>query len=174
MQTEVAAMARVAVLFGLLLAALGAVPASAQNPCTRVGQEVCQQGEVYRCEKTGSEITPIFQNRKCVVNVPSLVGTWQGVGHQTPAGKTGSDYPVVMNIGGNGGSIDYPSLKCGGSLTRLSGSATSAQYREHITYGNCLDGGTVSVNLFQGRLSWTWTGQQGGINYNVIAVLERR
>jgi hypothetical protein len=166
-------MARVSLVLGLALAALGSIPASAQNPCSRVGQEVCQKGSVYRCEKTGSEITPIFQNRKCVVNVPSLVGTWRGVGHQSPAPKGGADYPIVMVIGGNGGSIEYPSLRCGGSLARLSGAATSAQFREQITHGNCINGGTVSVNLFRGRLSWTWIGQASGKQYSVIAVLER-
>jgi hypothetical protein len=110
---------------------------TSENPCSRVGQEVCQKGSVYRCEKTGSQITPIFQNRKCVVNVPSLAGTWRGVGHQSPAPKNGADYPIVMVIGGNGGLIEYPSLRCGGSLTRLSGTATSAQFRERITHGNC-------------------------------------
>ena len=108
-----------------------------------------------------------------MVNVPSLNGTWRGTGHQTPAGPGGADYPVVMVIGAGGGSIDYPSLSCGGSLTRLSGGATSAQFRESITYGRCVNGGTISVNLVNGRLAWTWTGQEGGTRYTVIAVLER-
>lgn len=167
-------MTRFSALLGLVLAALSAVSASAQNPCSRVGQEICQSGAVYRCEKTGSEITPIFQNRKCVVSVPSLAGTWRGVGHQSPAGKSGADYPVVMTIGANGASIDYPSLRCGGSLTRLSGGGTTAQYREHISYGNCLNGGLVTVNLVRGKLSWSWSGRQGATQYSVIAVLERR
>lgn len=157
--------------FGL---AAWAGPAVAQNPCSRVGQEICQQGSVYRCEKAGSEIAPIFQNRRCVVNVPGLAGTWGGTGRQTPAGPSGSDYPVVMTIGSGGGKIDYPSLGCGGSLSLVSGNPTSAQYRENITYGKCINGGAVSVNLFRGRLSWSWSGSHAGKQYNVIAVLERR
>jgi len=78
-----------------------------------------------------------------------------------------------MTIGEDGGSIQYPSLSCGGSLTRLSSDSTSAQYRETITYGQCINGGTITARLFQGRLSWSWTGQAGGTQYNVIAVLAR-
>jgi len=150
----------------------GLVGGASSLTCGYVGQEFCQNGQVYRCEKTGSEMTPIFQNRSCTVNVPSLAGTWTGSGHQSPAGQT-SDYPIVMTIGEDGGSIQYPSLSCGGSLTRLSSDSTSAQYRETITYGQCINGGTITARLFQGRLSWSWTGQAGGTQYNVIAVLAR-
>ena len=164
--------------FVVLWLAMLVSSAHAQNPCTRVGQEICQQGAVYRCEKTGSEIAPIFQNRKCTVSAQSLVGSWRGMGHQTPAGAGGADYLVVMVIASESGnaSIDYPSLSCGGTLTRLSGSATTAQYRENIAYGGnrCTNGGTVTVNLRNGVLAWTWFGVDRGKQYNVIAVLERR
>ncbi|RVA23167.1 hypothetical protein EN935_28555, partial [Mesorhizobium sp. M7D.F.Ca.US.004.03.1.1] len=43
--------------------------ASAQ--CAREGEELCQSSQTYRCEKTGNELTPIFQNLPCAVNVPS-------------------------------------------------------------------------------------------------------
>jgi hypothetical protein len=74
-----------------------------------------------------------------------------------------------MSITQGGGSIDYPSLSCGGSLTELSNGGTSAEFQEHITYGKCIDGGTITVNLVNGRLAWTWLGS----GVNVIAVLER-
>ena len=154
--------------------ALGGV-ASASAQCARVVQELCQNGQVYRCERTGSELTPIFQNRLCAVSVPSLNGIWRGTGHQSPAGKTGSDWSIAMTITDGGGSIDYPSLSCGGTLTQLSRNPTSAQFRETITYGerDCIDGGTITVRLFNGRLSWTWFGVSRGKQYNAIAVLTR-
>jgi hypothetical protein len=49
-----------------------------------------------------------------------------------------------MHITQGGATIDYPSLSCGGSLTLLSNSGTSAQFHEHITYGNCVDGGAIA------------------------------
>lgn len=167
MRTSLAALCLVATLPTAVLA---------QNPCARVGQEICQQGQVYRCEQTASVITPIFQNRKCVVERSSLIGTWRGAGHQSPAGPGGADYPIVMTIGPNGASIDYPSLGCGGTLSQVSASGTSAQYRETITRGadKCITGGLVTVNLFRGRLSWTWAGSHQGKQYNVIGVLEAK
>jgi hypothetical protein len=63
--------------------------------CGFEGEELCQDGQTYRCEKTGSELTPIFQNRPCVVNAQSLNGTWTGMGHQSPAGATGADWSIT-------------------------------------------------------------------------------
>jgi hypothetical protein len=144
--------------------------------CAREGEELCQGGQTYRCEKTGSELTPIFQNVPCAVNVPSLAGTWVGNGHQSPAGAAGADWPVAMTINEGGASIDYPSLGCGGSLSEISRDDTSAEYLESITYGQdiCIDGGTITVRPFKGNLSWTWVGQADGQPYNAVAVLTRQ
>jgi hypothetical protein len=141
--------------------------------CGYEGQETCQDGQTYRCEKTGSELTPIFQNRPCVVDQQSLTGVWYGSGHQSPAGATGADWAITMTIGDSGASIDYPSLGCGGTLTEIYRDGMSAEYRESITYGQdaCIDGGTITVRFFQGKLSWTWIGQSQGQSYNAIAVL---
>ena len=143
--------------------------------CALEGQELCQDGQTYRCEQTGSELTPIFQNRSCVVDQQSITGTWYGSGHQSPAGSTGADWSIAMTINDGGASIDYPSLGCGGSLAEIYNDGASAEYRESITYGNdvCIDGGTITVRYFRGKLSWTWIGQAGDQPYNAIAVLTR-
>jgi hypothetical protein len=88
----------------------------------------------------------------------SLSGTWTGSGHQTGGGGDPVSYPVVMRISDQGGSSDYPSLGCGGSLTALSAEGGEAQYKEHITYGDCVDGGTIVVKLKGGKLDWQWSG----------------
>jgi hypothetical protein len=144
--------------------------------CTREGDESCQNGQTYRCEKAGSELAPIFQNRPCVVNVPSLTGTWVGSGHQSPAGGAGADWSIAMTINDGSASIDYPSLGCGGSLAQISRDDASAEYRESIAYGQdkCIDGGTITVRFFRGNLSWTWVGQANGQPYNAVAVLTRQ
>jgi hypothetical protein len=156
----------------MIFAATG--EASAQ--CAREGEELCQSGQTYRCEKTGSELTPIFQNLPCAVNVPSLTGTWVGNGHQSPAGATGADWSIAMTIKDGGASIDYPSLGCGGSLSQTSRDDSSAQYHESITYGRdkCIDGGDITVRFFKGNLSWTWIGQADGQPYNAVGVLTRQ
>ncbi|MER9392882.1 MULTISPECIES: hypothetical protein [unclassified Mesorhizobium] len=130
--------------------------------CAREGEALCQNGQTYRCEKTGSELTPIFQNVPCVVNAAGLNGVWTGSGHQSPAGAAGADWAIAMTIGG--------------SLTQISRDDSSAEYRENISYGQdkCIDGGGITVRFFKGNLSWTWVGQADGQPYNAVAVLKRR
>jgi hypothetical protein len=99
----------------------------------------------------------------------ALTGTWTGSGNETRDGAESTSYPVVMRISEGGGSIDYPSLGCGGSLTALSASGEEARFREHITYGECVDGGTIEVKLSGGKLDWRWSGGDGVV---VTAELE--
>ncbi|MBN9221075.1 MAG: hypothetical protein J0I79_24275 [Mesorhizobium sp.] len=165
---------------GIVVAALSifAAASEASAQCAKEGEELCQNGQTYRCEKTGSELTPIFQNLPCTVNAPaaSLNGTWVGSGHQNPAGDAGADWSIAMTINDGGASIDYPSLGCGGSLSQTSRDNMSAEFHESITYGQdkCIDGGNITVRFFKGNLSWTWFGQANGQPYNAIAVLTRQ
>ncbi|MBZ9797904.1 hypothetical protein [Mesorhizobium sp. ES1-4] len=167
-------MGKLAAVVGTMMIFAAAGEASAQ--CVKEGDELCQGGQTYRCEKAGSELAPIFQNRPCTVNVPSLAGTWVGSGHQSPAGDAGADWSIAMTIGDDAASIDYPSLGCGGSLSQTSRDDTSAQFHESITYGQdkCIDGGDITVRFYKGNLSWTWVGQADGQPYNAIAVLTRQ
>lgn len=79
-------MGRLGTVIATMMIFAAAGEASAQ--CVKKGDELCQNGQTYRCEKTGSELTPIFQNLPCAVNAPArtLTGTWVGSGHQSPAG----------------------------------------------------------------------------------------
>jgi hypothetical protein len=167
-------MGRLGAVMAAMMMFAAAGEASAQ--CAREGEESCQSGQTYRCEITGSELTPIFQNVPCAVNVPSLTGTWVGSGHQSPAGEAGADWSIAMTINDGGASIDYPSLGCGGSLSQTSRDDISAEYHESITYGQdkCIDGGNITVRFFKGNLSWTWVGQADGQPYNAVAVLARK
>jgi hypothetical protein len=165
--------------FGIVVAALSIfVTGEASAQCAKDGEELCQNGQAYRCEKTGSELTPIFQNLPCTVNAPaaSLNGTWVGSGHQSPAGDAGADWSIAMTIGDASASIDYPSLGCGGSLSQTSRDDASAEFHENITYGQdkCINGGDITVRFFKGNLSWTWVGRANGQPYNAIAVLTRQ
>lgn len=169
-------MGRLGAVIAAMMICAAAGEASAQ--CAREGDELCQHGQTYRCEKTGSELTPIFQNLPCAANVsaPKLTGTWVGSGHQSPAGDAGADWQITMTIRDDGASIDYPSLGCGGSLSQTLRDDASAQFHESITYGKdkCIDGGDITVRFFKGNLSWTWVGQADGQPYNAVAVLTRK
>ena len=61
---------------GTIIAAMAffAAAGEAGAQCVKQGEELCQNGQTYRCEKTGSELTPIFQNVPCAVNVPAPTG----------------------------------------------------------------------------------------------------
>jgi hypothetical protein len=80
-----------------------------------------------------------------------------------------------MNIREDGADIEYPSLNCGGTLTQISSSDKSAQYREAITHMDgshyCADGGTVTVTYMNGGLFYAWTGLVKGARYNASAVM---
>jgi hypothetical protein len=99
-----------------------------------------------------------------------LIGVWRGVGRQEPAGAH-AEWTIVMTIAANGGTIDYPSLGCGGTLTQLSRNANSAQFRETITTGRnaCIDGGTITVKLTSDGLTWSWAGSDRYTQYHADA-----
>jgi hypothetical protein len=101
-------------LFAAMFVALPLSAAFAQ--CNRIGEQVCQGGFLYSCAACVSEECLIFTGEQCRAPVDSLAGTWSGSGHQSGGGFSSSDYPVVMTIDQSGGSVDYPSLKCGGPL----------------------------------------------------------
>ena len=102
----------------------------------------------------------------------TMAGAWSGTGLERNVGHTPHIYPIEMTLQENNGTIEYPSLKCGGTLTRKPGeSAISGydQFVENIDHGSkCASGGTVYVKLEHGRLIWFWG------DFAAIAVLDRK
>ncbi|MES1202981.1 MAG: hypothetical protein ABUS57_16205 [Pseudomonadota bacterium] len=97
------------------------------------------------------------------------VGVWRGIGLQVDAGGKQSEWTIDLQIKADGSAtIEYPSLKCGGTLARL----PSGGYRETITYGNCVTGGTIGFVPMGGKLIWYWTTDEPGArDINATAVL---
>ena len=89
-----------------------------------------------------------------------LTGYWCGVGEQSNPDGTRSDWTARMHLTGPGGTMDYPSLDCGGTLTFERRDGDVHLYRERITYGRdrCIDGGLVAVEPLNTSLRWQWTG----------------
>jgi hypothetical protein len=91
----------------------------------------------------------------------SIVGTWSGTVDQPGVGK----YPVTMSITSLAtGTIDYPTLKCGGTLL-THGSASSLTYTETITYGadRCFNDGKIALRLIDvNQLQWEYVHPTGG------------
>lgn len=131
--------------------------------------------EDCRVSRTAAPAAPPIAAPPSAAPPASLAGTWRGTGHQVPQGSH-QEWQIVMKIGESGGSIDYPSLGCGGTLTPLAADGGgAARYRETLTYGRdkCVDGGTVTASIVAGKLSWRWTGQFGSQDIAAAAELER-
>lgn len=87
----------------------------------------------------------------------SLTGKWRGTVAQDNPALT---FPVTTELhGANGGTVDYPSLTCGGALEFRGVEGSTFSYTEHITYGRCVDGGTLKLILKGNSLGWDWSGQ---------------
>lgn len=107
----------------------------------------------------------------------ALAGTWEGVGVQSPAGETAETWPmrVVIDRAGDG-AVSYPSLGCGGAMTRVGRRGDAVRFNEVITYGldKCVKGGTVTLVPANGKLFWFWTGENSeDPEVNASAVLTR-
>lgn len=105
--------------------------------------------------------------------VESINGAWSGNGRQTPISAAGlAHHAIAMTISGNGGTVGYPDMHCGGMIERVGDGGTSGTFREHITYGadKCADGGTITVHVHDGQLDWAWSGSSKD---GVVAVLTR-
>ena len=105
-----------------------------------------------------------------------IVGTWKGTVDQSGYGS----YEVTMTLdSAGGGTIEYPSLNCGGSLSG-SGSGGVYQYRETITYGladsegkGCITGGSIRVVIQGDGAFWEWNGSYESKDYYVSGKLYR-
>ncbi len=97
------------------------------------------------------------------------VGMWRGVGLQVEGGGAQSTWSIDLNIKANGAAtIEYPSLKCGGVLALL----PDGRYRETITHGDCVSGGTIGFVPVSGKLIYYWTSDEPALrNINASAVL---
>ncbi len=72
-------------------------------------------------------------------------------------------YPVEMELYGSVGNVDYPSLRCGGTVRFLREDNGAFVYRERITYGKayCHEDGTIQISPKAGAAtvwSWKWEG----------------
>jgi hypothetical protein len=103
-----------------------------------------------------------------------MFGQWRGVGLQNNPDET---WPIELTLESDGsGTISYPSLSCGGELSRERTRGGVTFYREHITrgVGRCVDGGLAGVYPHGGRLMWFWTAEDTEFpDMTASAVLER-
>jgi hypothetical protein len=104
----------------------------------------------------------------------AILGQWTGIGLQTNPSET---WTISLTFRADGsGTINYPSLECGGELRREGARDGVVFYRERITrgQGRCVDNGVVGVFPHADRLMWFWTGEDTEYSdMAASAVLER-
>lgn len=97
----------------------------------------------------------------------AFVGVWQGMGIQSDQPDTSWSITAAITGGQPGavvGTIAYPSLTCGGDLVLQSGTADSLVVRERITFGDCLDGGTITLGWRSpGYLDYRWRSEKSDV-----------
>ncbi len=79
---------------------------------------------------------------------PPPTGNWSGNTTQGGVSAAHKAYVTKITLNGlAGGSIDYPSLRCGGRLVFAHMHGTTAMYKEQLTAGRrfCVDNGIVSI-----------------------------
>jgi hypothetical protein len=93
----------------------------------------------------------------------SLTGRWSGVVAQSGPGEKSGSYVAVLALTGAAGTIDYPTLECGGDVAFVSKNGSASVYRETITHGQgCLPGGAITVQPSgPASVVWSWSGQPG-------------
>ena len=87
-----------------------------------------------------------------------ITGTWVGTVTQTDSAK----YTMEMKLNSlitntTSGTIDYPTLNCGGTLTLIETNDTEYIFQEKLTRkANCVDNGIVKIKKLNNGLKWNW------------------
>lgn len=90
----------------------------------------------------------------------ACLGRWVGAGQ----GASGSPWTIDMVVtaveGDACGTIEYPSLGCGGTLLRCHVEQGVLVLREYYTHnpGTCAPAGTIRARCEGDQMSWQWDG----------------
>jgi hypothetical protein len=86
-------------------------------------------------------------------------GSWSG----RATGSDSKTFSVTVSLNGNGGGfVEYPSLKCGGSLRYFRRNGDAYSYRETITHGESHCGAAGTIDLVPDGTQLDWTKTAGG------------
>jgi CubicO group peptidase (beta-lactamase class C family) len=103
------------------------------------------------------------------------VGRWSGAGIQVDWLGNPLEVPriIVVFDGQGGGTIDYPSLGCAGTLTRIGASGEVVEYRETLTSGSdkCPSGASVSFRAAGDRWVYNWAVQSDWLKPDALVSL---
>jgi hypothetical protein len=92
----------------------------------------------------------------------SLTGHWSGVVGQSGPGVKPLQFVATLTLNGDAGTMDYPTLECGGDVAFVSRSSAGYVYRETISRGQgCLSDGVITVQPSAASVYWRWDGGAG-------------
>lgn len=133
-----------------------------------------------------SKVTCVFLLALCALLVPAervdggrtlpagasaCLGTWEG-----SAVQDGERWTIAMVVtstsGSRCGTIDYPSLGCGGDLLGCSARGARVHFRERYDRnpGTCAPAGTIEASCRGNSMVWVWRGS----GMTIRTTLERR
>lgn len=101
--------------------------------------------------------TPVFAGEGLANR---LAGEWRGVGVQSG----NQDWLVELSLAGNGATVDYPDVPCGGTWVFSSVKPDSVTSTEIVSYGRelCIDNSTTILTSYgQGQLLALWKNPDG-------------
>lgn len=121
---------------------------------------------IQKPAQTTPIISPIEKLPDAITNPSNsarstLSGNWNGTVNQPGYGN----FTASMSLKEENGTIDYPSINCGGTLKLISKEGDAYQFVEHITYGGgCVDGGIISMRVHGDTMNWLWQGRGQSAN----------
>jgi len=95
-----------------------------------------------------------------VIDHPCL-GRWQGWGRDPWSVEPWSIDLVVTRVEGEAcGTIEYPSLRCGGTLETCDAQGKVLNFQEYYTHnpGTCAPAGRIEAWCEGDRMTWRWFG----------------
>ncbi len=92
----------------------------------------------------------------------SCLGRWQGWGRGSTGTPWSIDMVVTAERGARCGTIEYPSLRCGGYLVNCQRRGDVVTWTEVYTHnpGTCAPAGRVDGRCDAGTMQWVWTGME--------------
>jgi len=92
----------------------------------------------------------------------SCLGRWLGMGRGGSGLPWSIDMVVTAERGARCGTIEYPSLRCGGYLVNCHRDGDTVTWTEVYTHnpGACAPAGVVVGRCTGATMGWTWTGQE--------------
>jgi hypothetical protein len=102
-----------------------------------------------------------------------LEGIWEGTAYQS---NTRENWTIKVTVHNGTYRIDYPSLSCGGEWKLISMDASTAKFKEKLTYGqdSCVNDGNVTIQKLNNFQVAYWYVEPNQTRVTAIAVLDRR